>query len=62
MKGSLLLHVLFFVIVRVLMFIAIWKATSPECWYSGMHDSKCEKTLYGEKCNCYERLVANESN
>ena len=35
----------------------IW-ATEPEQWYAGMHDSQCEKTLYDEPCECYERLVA----
>lgn len=59
---NLILYIVFFVIVNVLMFIAVWKETSPEYWYSGMHDSKCE-TLDGNKeCHCYERLVAADKN
>jgi nitrogen fixation-related uncharacterized protein len=38
-------------------FAFLW-ATAPEQWYAGQHDSKCEKTLYGKPCKCYERLVA----
>lgn len=41
----------------LLVWAFIW-ATEPEQWYAGMHDSQCEKTLYDEPCECYERLVA----
>ena len=41
----------------LLIWAFIW-ATEPEQWYAGMHDSQCEKTLYDEPCECYERLVA----
>jgi hypothetical protein len=41
----------------LLVWAFIW-ATVPEQWYAGMHDSQCEKTLYDEPCECYERLVA----
>lgn len=41
----------------ILVWAFIW-ATEPEQWYAGMHDSQCEKTLYDEPCECYERLVA----
>jgi len=41
-----------------ILFAAFLWATSPEVWYAGQHDAKCEKTLRGEKCHCYERLVA----
>ena len=41
----------------LLVWAFIW-ATEPEPWYAGMHDSQCEKTLYDEPCECYERLVA----
>lgn len=53
-----LLYVVFLIIVNAFVFLAIWTATSHEDWYVGMHDSECEKTLYGEKCHCYERFVA----
>lgn len=52
-----ILYILFFVAFNVVVFLAVWTGTSPEYWYAGMHDSQCEKTLYGEKCHCYERLV-----
>lgn len=41
----------------LLVWVFIW-ATEPEQWYAGMHDSQCEKTLYDEPCECYERLLA----
>ena len=41
----------------LLVWAFIW-ATEPEQWYADMHDSQCEKTLYDEPCECYERLVA----
>ena len=45
------------VFLILLVWAFIW-ATEPEQWYAGMHDSQCEKTLYDEPCECYERLVA----
>ena len=50
--------IIFSLIISALLFWAFLWATEPEQWYVGMHDSKCEKTLYDEPCNCYERLVA----
>lgn len=46
------------IISSLLICWAIVWATEPEQWYAGMHDSQCEKTLYDEPCECYERLVA----
>ena len=45
------------IVFSILLGAFIW-ATEPEQWYAGMHDSQCEKTLYDEPCECYERLVA----
>lgn len=46
------------IIFSLLIIWALIWATEPEQWYVGMHDSQCEKTLYDEPCECYERLVA----
>ena len=36
----------------------VYLCTTPEYWYAGMHDGKCEKThTHGGKCGCYERLI-----
>lgn len=52
------LGIVFSIIIAVILVGAFIRATEPEQWYVGMHDSKCEKSLHDEPCNCYERLVA----
>lgn len=47
------------IIFVVLVFLILNWATDPEQWYAGMHDSKCEQA-YGERCNCYHRLVEQD--
>lgn len=53
-------YTLFLVVFTAIVFIFLYVGTSPEWYYSGMHDSECEKILYGSKCHCHERLVAND--
>lgn len=59
-----LLSILSGAMVAIALLIAmggcLYYCTSAESWYAGMHDEKCEKTLYGEKCHCYERFVEKE--
>jgi hypothetical protein len=45
-------------VLTLIGFLAFLWATAPEQWYAGKHDSRCEKTLYNESCDCYDRLVA----
>jgi len=53
---KVLLVALYVVIVSAIMLFAVLYATSPEVWYSGMHDSLHE----GDNCRCYERLVEQD--
>lgn len=55
-----LLGALFVIVLSVIMGGCVWYGTSPEFWYAGMHDEMCEKTLYGERCHCYERFIEAE--
>lgn len=52
-----LLYILFVIVSTIVSFAFLYVATSPSYWYAGMHDGKCEKTLYGGHCKCYERLT-----
>lgn len=63
-KKEFLTGLIAVVVMLVVLFLAVWKFTSAECWYAGMHDSKCEYALYmgKKKCHCYERLVAADKN
>lgn len=45
------------IVLTVVMGGCLYHATSPEVWYAGKHDSKCENTLYDEECHCYERFL-----
>lgn len=55
-----LLGALLIIVLSTVIGGCIWHGTSAEYWYAGMHDSECEKTLYGEKCHCYERFIEAE--
>ena len=50
------------IIFSLILLAALLWMTSPEVWYAGMHDSKCECSMLdeGEDCGCYERFLAKE--
>ena len=58
LKSETFLGIITSIIFSLILFLAFLWATAPEQWYADMHDSQCEKTLYDEPCECYERLVA----
>lgn len=57
---DVLFLLVFMVVFMVTMFAFIWTITSPEMWYHGAHDGKCEKMLGKNHCKCYERIVDAE--
>jgi len=58
LTSEIFLGIVVSIIIILVFFFAFHWTTAPEQWYAGMHDSHCEKTLYDEPCECYERLVA----
>lgn len=54
---KVILVILFTLFMATVFALTVYYLTSPQVWYSGMHDSQCEGI---DGCNCYERMVANE--
>lgn len=54
---KVILVILFTLLMATVFALTVYYLTSPQVWYSGMHDSQCEEI---DGCNCYERMVANE--
>lgn len=61
--NNFICSVVSFIVFTLIMFAVIWVGTSPEHWYSGQHDERCEKMLYdSENCFCCQRLIESEKN
>lgn len=61
-KKELIGSIIFSIVVGILFCFGLWYVTSAECWYEGMHDSKCENVMSveGEGCGCYNRFLEKE--
>lgn len=61
-KSDIFLGIIASLIFGILFFLAFLKATSPEQWYAGKHDSQCENPMAdeGEDCGCYNRFLERE--